>query len=370
MQTLAELCGWSPSVAPQTKYSLVERTVEHEFIPMAVELGLGVLPWSPLDGGFAFRQIQLHQRRSVAQSQCVGDPQGRGRLVRSRDGERLPNDRSRADVAWRTGATLSQMAPAWTLTNPAVTSSVMDARTVAQAGEDLRARRGTFACTGLMAERNSASEPTFSDRLMVPADGASACHRRSVDRLTELTKETAMKSFTSLLAVLAALTPVMAHAACSSDGAASPGLLHREWILVGWEKRAGDPPFSFENKLGRFYDFTSPDVLLYDDLSPGRRIATSAAAYGAMWMPPFSGLREAHHRVTAEPQTIVSTDLATSTLEFAARLTDADGGIAGVLDRSTLVWRCTDNQWRIVREHNSSRFLRPDELGRLFMGRQ
>lgn len=179
-----------------------------------------------------------------------------------------------------------------------------------------------------------------------------------------------MKSFMSLVAALAVVTPVATHAACSSDGAASPGSLHRGWILVGWEKRAGDPPFSFESKLGRFYDFMSPDVLLYDDLSPGRRIATSAAAYGAMWTPPFSALREAHHIVTAEPKTIVGKDLATSTLEFAARLTDADGGIAGVLDRSTLVWRCTDDQWRIVREHNSSRPLRSDEIGRLFTGRQ
>jgi ketosteroid isomerase-like protein len=74
--------------------------------------------------------------------------------------------------------------------------------------------------------------------------------------------------------------------------------------------------------------------------------------------------------VTAEPQAIVGTDIATSTLEFAVRLTDADSGIAGVLDQSTLVWRCTDGQWRIVREHNSSRPLRSDEIGRLFTGCQ
>ncbi|MGH8089609.1 MAG: aldo/keto reductase, partial [Stenotrophomonas sp.] len=51
MQTLADLRGWSPFVALQIEYSLLERTVEHELMPMAEALGLGVLPWSPLGGG-------------------------------------------------------------------------------------------------------------------------------------------------------------------------------------------------------------------------------------------------------------------------------------------------------------------------------
>lgn len=51
MQTLAEPRGWSRFIALQIEYSLLERTVEHELIPMAEALGLGVLPWSPLGGG-------------------------------------------------------------------------------------------------------------------------------------------------------------------------------------------------------------------------------------------------------------------------------------------------------------------------------
>ena len=43
--------GWSPLVALQIEYSLIERTVEGELMPMARELGLGVTPWSPLRGG-------------------------------------------------------------------------------------------------------------------------------------------------------------------------------------------------------------------------------------------------------------------------------------------------------------------------------
>ena len=50
-QTIAQFRGWAPLVALQIEYSLIERTVEGELIPMALEMGLGVTPWSPLRGG-------------------------------------------------------------------------------------------------------------------------------------------------------------------------------------------------------------------------------------------------------------------------------------------------------------------------------
>ncbi len=49
--TLAELRGWSPFVGLQIEYSLIERTVERELLPMADAMGLGVTAWSPLAGG-------------------------------------------------------------------------------------------------------------------------------------------------------------------------------------------------------------------------------------------------------------------------------------------------------------------------------
>jgi aryl-alcohol dehydrogenase-like predicted oxidoreductase len=49
--TLAELRGWTQFVGLQIEYSLIERTPEHELIPMAKNLGLTVTPWSPLAGG-------------------------------------------------------------------------------------------------------------------------------------------------------------------------------------------------------------------------------------------------------------------------------------------------------------------------------
>jgi aryl-alcohol dehydrogenase-like predicted oxidoreductase len=51
MQAIADLRGWSPLVALQVEYNLIERTTERELIPMANEMGLGVVPFSPLAGG-------------------------------------------------------------------------------------------------------------------------------------------------------------------------------------------------------------------------------------------------------------------------------------------------------------------------------
>ncbi len=49
--TLAELRGWTPFVGLQIEYSLIERTVERELVPMAEAMGLGICAWAPLGGG-------------------------------------------------------------------------------------------------------------------------------------------------------------------------------------------------------------------------------------------------------------------------------------------------------------------------------
>ena len=50
-QTLAHLRGWSPLIALELEYSLMERTIEGEHVPLALELGLGVIPWGALRSG-------------------------------------------------------------------------------------------------------------------------------------------------------------------------------------------------------------------------------------------------------------------------------------------------------------------------------
>src|ERR1700723_3634581 len=72
-QTTALLKGWTPLIALQLEYSLLERTIEGEHIPEAIEYGMGVTPWSPLKGGLLTGK---YTRESVKT-----DTPGRGAFV-------------------------------------------------------------------------------------------------------------------------------------------------------------------------------------------------------------------------------------------------------------------------------------------------
>jgi aryl-alcohol dehydrogenase-like predicted oxidoreductase len=135
MQTIADLRGWSPLVALQVQYNLVERTVERELLPMARELGLGVLPWSPLASGV------LTGKYSRADLDHVGkpvdsDPEGTRKDVAAASGTLTARALDIAEVVKLVAAELertpAQIALAWTLLHPAVTSPIIGARTLRQ----------------------------------------------------------------------------------------------------------------------------------------------------------------------------------------------------------------------------------------------
>ena len=67
--TLAHLRGWSPFIGLQIEYSLIERTVERELIPMAEALNIGVTAWSPLAGGVLTGKYHGH-----ASSEASAEP--------------------------------------------------------------------------------------------------------------------------------------------------------------------------------------------------------------------------------------------------------------------------------------------------------
>lgn len=158
MQTIADLRGWSPLVALQIEYSLVERTVEHDLIPMAAALGLGVLPWSPLGGGVLTGK---YTQSDVADSGDAHVASTRKGVIAS-SGRLTETSIAIANVANQVGreigCTASQVAIAWTLTNPAVVSPIFGARTVAQAESNLGALDITLSREQL-ARLNQASEP-------------------------------------------------------------------------------------------------------------------------------------------------------------------------------------------------------------------
>lgn len=158
MQSLADLRGWSPFVALQIEYSLVERTVEHELMPMAAALGLGVLPWSPLGGGVLagkYTRADLQDSREAAVSASRKGVIAASGHLNARAIEIAEEVRA---VATEASATPSQVVLAWTLAHPAVVSPVMGARTLAQAEDNLGALE--VALSPEQVERlNRISEP-------------------------------------------------------------------------------------------------------------------------------------------------------------------------------------------------------------------
>jgi aryl-alcohol dehydrogenase-like predicted oxidoreductase len=140
MQAIAELRGWAPLVALQIEYSLVERTVERDLIPMAQELGLGVLPWSPLASGV------LAGKYTAADLDHDGGTAGAAgtrKNVAAANNSLTERSLAIADVAKTVAARNdrlpSQVAIAWTLRNPTVTSPIIGARTLAQLEDNLGA---------------------------------------------------------------------------------------------------------------------------------------------------------------------------------------------------------------------------------------
>ncbi|MER5999332.1 aldo/keto reductase [Nonomuraea angiospora] len=139
MQAIADLRGWAPLIALQIEYSLVERTVERDLIPMAREMGLGVIPWSPLAGGVLTGK---YGRDDLAQ-EVSADPSGTRKNVAAANGSLTERALDIADVvkqvAGELGVKPSQVALAWTTLNPGVTAPIVGARTTAQLEDNLGA---------------------------------------------------------------------------------------------------------------------------------------------------------------------------------------------------------------------------------------
>ena len=139
MQAVADLRGWSPLVAYQMPYSLLERTVERDLIPMCQNMGLGIMPWSALAGGVLsgkYSASDIDQRRVK-----VSDSSRKGMVVEN--GYLTERGLAVADVvkavAAEMGATPSQVAVAWTMRNPEVTAPILGVRTLAQLEDNLGA---------------------------------------------------------------------------------------------------------------------------------------------------------------------------------------------------------------------------------------
>lgn len=131
-QVLAAFRGWAPLIALQVEYSLLERTVEGELIPMAQELGLGVTPWSPLRYGVLAGKYTRATRGQ--------DQPPRGLWVTSSLTERAYDVLDVVQAVAREQATTpARVALAWVLGRPGVASPIVGVRTLTQLEDNLGA---------------------------------------------------------------------------------------------------------------------------------------------------------------------------------------------------------------------------------------
>ena len=136
---LARELGLAAPVTLQPQYSLLVREIEWEIVPAARDAGLGLLPWSPLGGGWLSGKYRRDQRPSGATR--LGEDPGRGMEAWERRGTERTwaiIDAVQA-VAEARGLSMAEVALAWVTDRPGVTSTILGARTVEQLETNLRA---------------------------------------------------------------------------------------------------------------------------------------------------------------------------------------------------------------------------------------
>jgi aryl-alcohol dehydrogenase-like predicted oxidoreductase len=134
--------GFAVPVTLQPQYNLLVRELEWEIVPACLDAGLGLLPWSPLGGGWLTGKYQRDSQPVGATR--LGENPDRGveaysrRSTQQRTWDVVDAVRS---VAEGRGVSMAQVALAWLVDRPGVTSVILGARTLEQLEDNLAAAK-------------------------------------------------------------------------------------------------------------------------------------------------------------------------------------------------------------------------------------
>ena len=123
-------------VTEQPPYNLLDRRIERELIPMAQTYGMALIPWSPLAGGFLTGKYQRNEEPNEGRY-AAGDNRS------PRAEEMLANQRAHdvvdklRELSAAKGCSVSQLALAWCMHQPAITSPIIGPRTMDQLNDNL-----------------------------------------------------------------------------------------------------------------------------------------------------------------------------------------------------------------------------------------
>jgi aryl-alcohol dehydrogenase-like predicted oxidoreductase len=150
---IARFRGWSAFIGLQIEYSLLQRTVEQELVPMAGEFGLGITPWSPLSGGALSGK---YTRSNAGQHKA-----DRAALVEGFLNEKTYEVVDELEIIAKAHeTTVASVALAWLHAQPAVTSIIIGARRLSQFEDNVRALDVNLTAEEL-ARLNAITEPNF-----------------------------------------------------------------------------------------------------------------------------------------------------------------------------------------------------------------
>jgi aryl-alcohol dehydrogenase-like predicted oxidoreductase len=131
--TLAELRGWTPFIALQIEYSLLERTVERDLVPMALDFNLGITPWSPLAGGV------LSGKYLANRNEPKRFPPEDEMSKRYFKPEKVRVVEEVVKIAKEVGRSPAQVALAWLMQKPGVTSPIIGGRKASHLDDNIAA---------------------------------------------------------------------------------------------------------------------------------------------------------------------------------------------------------------------------------------
>ncbi|MFC4553987.1 aldo/keto reductase [Georgenia faecalis] len=160
---VAAASGFTAPATLQPQYSLLVRGIEHETVPAALDAGVGLLPWSPLAGGWLTgkyeRDVMPTGATRLGENPTRGMEAWEARNANERTWRVIDAVRAVADAR---GVSMSQVALAWVAARPAVTSVILGARTTRQLADNLAAADLVLTAEEMQA-LTEASAPEVDD---------------------------------------------------------------------------------------------------------------------------------------------------------------------------------------------------------------
>ncbi|NIM98304.1 MAG: aldo/keto reductase [candidate division Zixibacteria bacterium] len=131
---ISDAYGWERFVTLQAYYSLVARELENELVPLCLDQGLGILPWSPLAGGFLSGKF----RRGKARPEGARLSRPESRVVQFDEEKGFDIVEELDRIAEEHKATVAQAALNYLLRKPGVCSAIIGAKTPEQLADNLK----------------------------------------------------------------------------------------------------------------------------------------------------------------------------------------------------------------------------------------